>query len=226
MYVTNGSASKAISVEPLPAAERYLSNRIDYVKQLAKDAGEDFAILSGEYGLVSGAANISYYDHLLAKDEVGSLAKVVADQIKEQGISNIAFWALPQEWTDPARPVRRYSQVLELARRIVPFHYSIQFINVPLGGRDRGRPKPEVGVAPEGLEAPSVRPENIGFGGPHSMNKQSYQLRAQDEKGLWQNVRQSNFFPDLVIKAKALIKEFPERKVEIVPVADTKPLPF
>jgi hypothetical protein len=228
MYVTNCSASKAIDPNPLPAAERYLSNRIDYVKQLAKDAGEDFAIISGEYGLVSG--NIPYYDHLLNEDEVESLAEVVADQIKEQGIHNITFWAMPEEWSDPARAVRRYSQVLERARQLAPFTYAVKFIEEPIGGRERGRPKTEPGAAPEGPQATTVRPENVGFGGPHSMNKKAepsaYQLRAQDEKGLWQEVRQSTFLPDLQIKARSLVKQFPDRKVEIVPIADNKTLPF
>lgn len=41
-------------------------------------------------------------------------------------------------------------------------------------------------------------------------------LRAQDEKGLWRNIRKSKFLPDLQIKARLLVEKFPDRKVEIV----------
>jgi hypothetical protein len=226
MYVTNASASRALSNDPLPPHQRYLTDRVAYVYQLAKDAGEDFAVLSAEYGLVFGDQSVPFSDHGLSDDEVEKLAAVVAEEIEARGVKSITFWALPQEWSDPARSARRYSKVLERARQLFSFHYAVQFIDAPLGGRERGRPTPEPGHAPEGEETSTIRPENVGFGGPHSMNKQSYQLRAQDEKGLWQDVRQSTFLPDLQIKARSLVKEFPDRKVEIVPVADNKPLPF
>lgn len=203
MYVTNCSADKTLTLEPVPPHQRYLSDRVWYVRQLAKDAGEDFAIVSGEFGLVFEDNCIPSYDHLLQKDEVLALGKEMAKQLKQRGTSSITFFVIPQEWQE-GKPVHQYSLAMQYACNIAKIPFAIKPIDVPLGGRTKGEPTP-------------VRPENIEIGGPYTMNKKAtvFLLRAQDEKGLWQDVRKSTFLPDLQIKARMLAKKFPNQKVEI-----------
>src|ERR1039457_1004993 len=118
MYVTNCSASKAQwAEEPLPPGEMYLTPRISWVMQKASEAHEEVSILSGEHGLVPATQGITYYDHLLSKDEVGPLVEKVAKQIKERGITNIDFWAIEKEAKDPMRATARYIEVVFKACR-------------------------------------------------------------------------------------------------------------
>jgi len=55
-----------------------------------------------------------------------------------------------------------------------------------------------------------------------SVMKLTYILRAQDEKGFWQEVRRSTFLPDLQIKADQLSKDYPDRKIVIDAVREAK----
>lgn len=204
MYVTNCSSAKTLNPEPLPPHQRYYDDRVWYVRQLAKDAGEEFAVISGEFGLVTEDQCIPSYDHLLTWDEVESLGKSIAADLKSRSTSSITFFVVPEEWSE-GKAVVRYGAALQKACELAKIPYSVRPFTVPLGGRTKGEPTP-------------VRPENIEIGGPFTMNKKAertYILRAQDEKGLWQDIRKSTFLPDLQIKARMLVKKFPDRKVEI-----------
>jgi len=213
MYVTYGSKTANPDPNPLPPHRRYYSDRVWYVRQLAKDAGEEFAVITSEYGLVFEENAIPLQDHIIDIDEVESLGKETAKVLKQHSAASVVFFIIPEEWSEGGAAYR-YNLVLQLACNIANIPYTVKPIKESLGERTKGEPTP-------------VRPENIEVGGPFSMNKKSepasYQLIAQDENGIWQNVRTSSFLPDLQIKARALAKKFPNRKVDIVadPSRDT-----
>lgn len=210
MYVTNASATKSLSPEEVAPTERYLSDRVWWVKERADKDGEDFAVLSGEFGLLTDTSRIPPYEHTLGADEIETLGDFVANQLKQKKASRVTFWAIPEE-VSQGRSVNKYIAVLSRACEIAGIPLEVLPIDEPLGGRTKGKPTP-------------VSPQYIG--GPFKMNKKGYLLRAQDEKGLWQNVRTSVFLPDLQIKARMLVKKFPDRKVEIVEEQRDERFPF
>ena len=205
MYVTYGSEVQVPSLEALPPHQRFISDRVWYVRQLAKDAGEDFAVITPEYGLVSEESYIPYHERMLGREEMQSLIEDVANTLKKKSASSVTFFVAPEEMGEGGM-ADRFNLILQSACEEADIPYTMKPIQVPLGERTKGLPTP-------------VRPENVEIGGPHTMNKKAeptYLLRAQDEKGLWQNVRTSTFLPDLQIKARMLTKKFPNQKVEIV----------
>jgi hypothetical protein len=94
-FLTYCSAEKETYEHPLPAINRYRSDRIRRIYSAAESAGTVFFILSGEYGLLKPYAPIPYYDHLLVADEVEAHSLKVAEQIKQHGITQIIFFTLP-----------------------------------------------------------------------------------------------------------------------------------
>lgn len=215
MYVTYGSRTSNPNPNPLPPHQRYLSDRVWYVRQLAKDAGEDFAVITAEYGLVFEENYIPLHDHILDMDEVEKLGREVAKTLQQRGGDSVTFFIVPEEWAEGGAAYR-YNLVLQLACQLARVPYNLKPITTPLGERTKGEPTP-------------VRPENIEIGGPFTMNKKAdpiYLLRAQDEKGLWQDVRKSVFLPDLQIKARTLVKKFPDRKVEITELPNNERFSF
>jgi hypothetical protein len=214
MYITYGSPAQ-IDPKPLPPHQRYISDRVWYVRQLAKDAGEEFAIITAEYGLVFEENYIPMHDHTLSSDEVERLSNEIAKTLQKKGASSVTFFVIPEEWQEKESAFR-YDLVLQKACLLAKIPYTLKPITIPLGERTHGTPSP-------------VRPENIEIGGPYTMNKKAdptYLLRAQDEKGLWQNVRTSTFLPDLQIKARSLSKKFSNQKVEIVELPKDTKFPF
>lgn len=242
MYVTYGSRFSTPSPELLPPHQRYLSDRVWYVRQLAKDAGEEFGIITAEYGLVFEDQSVPQHEHMPQQDELESLGKEVSKTLKQRGVGSITYFVIPEEWSEGGAAYR-YGLVLQLACNLAGIPFTVKPITVPLGERTKGQPTP-------------VRPENIEIGGPYTMQKKankeywcmecgkaltpeqniehhhkghhiqlvdkkaSYLLRAQDDAGVWKEIRRSSFYPDLEIKAKALARKHPERKVEIVRVEE------
>lgn len=113
-FCTYCSKNKRKSSSLLPAAERYLSRRIEYVHQLARDADAEFLILSGEYGLLLAGDKIPDYDHLLRPDEVEEMVQRVRIQIREKQINQIKFFTAS---SDDQPAVQSYWAVLEKAAR-------------------------------------------------------------------------------------------------------------
>ncbi len=95
VFCTYCSAEKATTEAPLPALDRYRSERIRRIHAAALAAGQGFFILSGEYGLLAPDDAIPCYDHLLLADEVADHAVKVAAQIERRGITRIIFFSLP-----------------------------------------------------------------------------------------------------------------------------------
>lgn len=189
MYVTYCSKDKAVDPKPLPPGRRYVDPRIWYVLKLAREAGEPAAILSGEFGLVSTDQCIPLYDHLLTPEETAEMSEKVAKQLKGQ--SSVTFFIDSGEFSARG-PALTYVRVMQEACKKAGASFAMRPV-------------------PGNLE---LNPSDITVG-DISMNKKSFILSAQDEAGLWKVVRKSSFLPDLQIKARALAKKFPERKVSI-----------
>lgn len=94
VFSTYCSAEKKLDDSPLPAIQRYRSDRIKRIYSAALTCGVGFFILSGEFGLLKPNELIPYYDHLLAADEVEAHRFKVAEQIKQYGITQIIFFTL------------------------------------------------------------------------------------------------------------------------------------
>ena len=79
LFATYCSAEKRRDDGLLPAAERYVSARIQDTLEQARDAAVEGGILSGSYGLISPEHGIPWYDHLLKRVEIdGMVPRVVA----------------------------------------------------------------------------------------------------------------------------------------------------
>lgn len=111
-FCTYCSAEKEIEESPLPAIERYRSDRIKRIYSAALSSGTVFFILSGEFGLLTPNQPIPYYDHLLVADEVEAHSLTVAEQIKQHGITQIIFFTLPVAVDEKLEP---YHTSLRLA---------------------------------------------------------------------------------------------------------------
>ena len=92
VFCTYCSKGKTDDPGDVPAIERYTSQRIRTVYACALLAGQDFQILSGEYGLIGPSYPTPNYDHLLAAYEVDRLAVTVARQLNETGATGVVYF--------------------------------------------------------------------------------------------------------------------------------------
>lgn len=95
LYVTYCSKEKKESESDLPAMERYQSERIEQIYQESLNDGEDFAILSGKYGLVKPDEHIPYYDKLLEEDDLEDIASEVEEFLEEEQVSEVVYFTRP-----------------------------------------------------------------------------------------------------------------------------------
>ncbi|MFO7609541.1 MAG: hypothetical protein R6X35_10150 [Candidatus Krumholzibacteriia bacterium] len=101
LYITCCAARKDPAAEPLPAAWRYRSSRIDAVLALAVEHAVGFRILSGKFGLVAAGEPIPPYDHLLAPAEVPAHAAQVAAQLRDVAPLRVVYFSR-SDGDDPA----------------------------------------------------------------------------------------------------------------------------
>ncbi len=113
------SAEKNPAEEPLPAIDRYVSERIDSVFQQAKESENQMMILSGKFGLLRPGDPIPWYDHLLLPDEVEVMIEIVAGQIKAYGITELEYHTAP----------------LNIAPLVKPYYDTIRMACVKGGAR-------------------------------------------------------------------------------------------
>lgn len=96
----------------LPAIQRYCSERIVGTGKAADEAGLEFMILSGEYGLIDREYPLPYYDHLLQPGEVDKLSSLVASTLCMTGINEVVYHTAAPELVAAIRP---YLAVMEAA---------------------------------------------------------------------------------------------------------------
>jgi len=103
-YCTYCSKEKREDKSQLPSIDRYISQRIKHVHQLALEHDADFLILSGKYGLLKGSAEIPYYDHLLSTDEVEDMTKLVSSQLRNAEVKRLKCFSASPELQPSLRP--------------------------------------------------------------------------------------------------------------------------
>ena len=85
------SAAKRADEAPLPAIERYQSERLRGLWRRGRTTGTPLYILSGEYGLLAPDAPIPWYDHLLGAVEVPPLAMRAEAQLRAAGVTAVEY---------------------------------------------------------------------------------------------------------------------------------------
>jgi len=85
------SAAKRRDADPLPAVERYRSDRLRGLWAAGRASGRPLHILSGQFGLLPAEAPIPWYDHLLAEREVAAMSARVADTLRELGVTGVEY---------------------------------------------------------------------------------------------------------------------------------------
>lgn len=87
---------KRVDENPLPAIDRYLSPRIQFVFAESRRLNKPFIILSGKYGLLEADDKIPWYDKKLMAEEVDQLVPTLVAQLTQKGITKIIFCARPR----------------------------------------------------------------------------------------------------------------------------------
>jgi hypothetical protein len=110
----------------LPAVQRYLSERIDFVSKEAKKLGKPLIILSGKYGFIAADHEIPWYDQALEAGRVAGMLPMLVEQLEGMQVSRIVFYAQPR--TAPG--LEPYYHALE--RACSPLGISITYKEVDL----------------------------------------------------------------------------------------------
>ena len=97
ILVTICSKNKKDSSGLLPARQRYVSDRINYCKDIALNHDIPFYILSSKYGLINSSYLIGNYDHLLEFSEIDNFVNIINKQIQSDKISEIDFYFKDRE---------------------------------------------------------------------------------------------------------------------------------
>ena len=82
LHITYCSKNKTSHSEKIEAVKRYNSTRINEIRKLAENEGDDFAILSGKYGLIPAEKPIPQYDKLLEKKDISKLLPETRNYLK------------------------------------------------------------------------------------------------------------------------------------------------
>jgi hypothetical protein len=82
--------------ELLPATQRYISERIDFVAEESSRLGKPFIIFSGKYGLIDADYEIPWYDKKLEPEDVAGMIPIVKKQLLEKEVSKIRFYGKPR----------------------------------------------------------------------------------------------------------------------------------
>lgn len=128
LFCTYCCKEKRDDTGQLPAIDRYLSERIRYVYQLALESEAEFRILSGKYGLLRGSDEIPYYDHLLRVGEVEAMTTIVSSQLKNAGVKRLRCFSAPLALEPQVKP---YIEVLTSACGAERIEFEITHLESP-----------------------------------------------------------------------------------------------
>jgi len=120
LYATYCSADKRDDEKPLPAIQRYRSERIASVANRAQTDDVRFGILSGSFGLIAPGNPLPWYDHLMTAAEVAAMSKRVSLTLKQWNITAVR-WFSASASVDP--DVEPYAAAMRAACRLeqIPF---------------------------------------------------------------------------------------------------------
>lgn len=82
--------------ELLPATQRYISERIEFVFKESRRLNKPFIILSAEYGLIDSDSKIPWYDKKLEPETVAGMIPILSKQLLEKEVSTIIFYGKPR----------------------------------------------------------------------------------------------------------------------------------
>lgn len=91
LHITYCSKEKDRTRKDLPAIQRYDSGRINKVKALAEEKEENFAILSGKYGLIGPEEEIPFYDELLRERNIPQLITGVKNFLEAKNVEKVLY---------------------------------------------------------------------------------------------------------------------------------------
>lgn len=91
LHITYCSKEKDRTRKDLPAIQRYDSGRINKVKALAEEKEENFAILSGKYGLIGPEEEIPFYDELLRARNIPQLITGVKNFLEAKNVEKVLY---------------------------------------------------------------------------------------------------------------------------------------
>lgn len=97
---------------PLPAVERYLSERIERVWARSQAENRPMLILSGLLGLIRPEAPIMWYDKRLMAEDVGGMVDLVSHQLLGFGVEAVEY-ITENIWLEPG--VKPYHDLLAAA---------------------------------------------------------------------------------------------------------------
>ena len=80
----------------LPASQRYISERIEFVSMESRKLGKPFIILSGKYGFIDSDHKIPWYDQALEPENVAEMLPMLTEQLLDKGVSKIIFYGKPR----------------------------------------------------------------------------------------------------------------------------------
>ncbi len=103
----------------LPARVRYAAPHIAATEKIAQEKGESFYILSGKYGVISGDMEIPNYDYYLETSASEPLSRVIAEQLKSAGVTEIDFYTEQKPtWASYEAAITKGAQSAEVILRI------------------------------------------------------------------------------------------------------------
>ena len=79
----------------LPATQRYLSERIEFVCSESRKLNKPFIILSGKYGFIDSDFEIPWYDQKLEPEDVEDFVPHLVEQLCRKEVSEITFYGRP-----------------------------------------------------------------------------------------------------------------------------------
>lgn len=82
---------KRQDLEPLPAIERYRSERIQNVYRQSQLEGLGFLIFSGKLGLLEPQSPIQYYDYRLEAEAVAEITPLLVTQLRNFDMRHLIF---------------------------------------------------------------------------------------------------------------------------------------
>lgn len=93
--ITTCSKEKRLDAIPLPAAQRYISDRIGQIIAEGERRGKQVYILSGKHGLLKPDEEIDWYDKPLIPEDEPSITELVARRLVDEKVDRIVFYAKP-----------------------------------------------------------------------------------------------------------------------------------
>ena len=92
VHITPGSRDKNRARKNLEAIKRYDSERISKAQALATEKDEEFAILSGKYGIIGSEQEIPFHDEMVREMNISELLTHVKNFLQSKNIDEVIYY--------------------------------------------------------------------------------------------------------------------------------------